>query len=91
MSFSAVIVYDVPHLGLAHRVVAAHCQFVVGMDLDGEVVARIDELYQKRETAAEPCVVFFACQGSFLLTDHLGEVLSCICSVGHYGFVARNV
>ena len=58
------IVYHVPHLGLAHGVVAPHGQLVVGVHLDGEVVPGVDEFYQQGELAAEASVVGFAHQGS---------------------------
>lgn len=42
---------DVPHLGLAHLAVQTLRHLVVGVDLDAQVVAGIDELHQERQLA----------------------------------------
>ena len=46
--------YDVPHLGLALHPVALPRQTVVGMYLNRQVLARIDEFDQQRKLVAEP-------------------------------------
>ena len=50
----------IPHLRLAFRTVMSFaCESVVRMHLDGEVVAGVDELDQKRELGTSLCIYLF--------------------------------
>ena len=44
--------YDIPHLGLALGIVAFCGQFIIRMDLNGEVAFRVNEFDQERELVA---------------------------------------
>ena len=50
VQFSVCIrIKSVPHLCLASCLSLAHCRLIIGMYLYGQILARINELYQQRE------------------------------------------
>ena len=65
---------DVPHLGLAHLAMDTLGHLVVGMDLDAEVAAGIDELDQEGQLAMVFCVDRLAKDGLGGFTDDRDEV-----------------
>ena len=65
---------DVPHLGFAETSVSFLRQFVIGVHLDGEVLAGVDELDEERELISELLIDAVANEESFVLIDELGEV-----------------
>jgi hypothetical protein len=91
MSFPLIVVNDIPHLGFPNGVVKCFGQRIVGVYLDGKIVASVNELDKEREVIAETFVVFFSQQGSFVFLDQLAECLACIRSGRYNGFVVGNV
>ena len=67
---------DVPHLGLAVRVVALHSKLVVGMHLNGEDIVAIEALDQKRERQAVAVVIMLADQIAHIDLDDLLDGVS---------------
>ena len=65
---------DIPHLGFSHTAMAFERQFVIGMHLDGEVLAGVDELDQEWELVSELLIDAVADEESFVFVDELGEV-----------------
>lgn len=88
--FSVGIVDDIPHFRFSHGMVPFLGQFVVGMNLYGEVVARIDEFDQQGERIAEPSVIASADQALAVFLDQFGQGFAGIFSVANDGFVAAH-
>ena len=82
--------HDIPHLGLAFRAVALPGQLVVGMHLDREVLARVDELDEQREFVAEAFAVLLAQQAGAVAGDELGERQAGVGALGHHRDVALH-
>ena len=64
----------IPHLGFSHTAMPFLRQFVIGMHLDGEVLARVNELNEQREFVAELLIDTVADEESFIFVNELGEV-----------------
>lgn len=83
----------VPHFRLARATVTLLRQFVVGVHLHTQVLARVDELDEQRERVAKLLVHAFADQQTFVLVNELGEVeteinVTYYASLGNDGFVS---
>ena len=65
---------DIPHLGFTHTAMAFLREFVIGMHLNGEVLAGVDELDEQRELIAELLIDAVSDEKAFVLIDELGEV-----------------
>lgn len=65
---------DIPHLGFTHTAMAFLRQFVIGMDLDGEVLTGVDELDEQRELVSELLIDAVTDEQTFVFVDELGEV-----------------
>ena len=66
MCLATVIANDIPHLGLSHRVMTLHCQFIIRMHLDRQVLLRINKLDKQREFPIETLVIVLAHQSGFV-------------------------
>ena len=80
--------HDIPHFGLALRVVAFPGQLVVGVYLDREVLPGVDELDQQREFVAETLVVGLAQQCGAVTGQQIREFGTGLGTVRNDGFVA---
>ena len=80
--------YDIPHLGLSLGIVAFCGQFIIRMDLNGEVAFRVNEFDQERELVARIGIDFFAYELAFELLHQFGDGLALEFSVGNDGFMA---
>ena len=79
---------DVPHLRLAVLAVTHLRQGIVGVHLDREVVACVDELHQQRKFGAETLVDGLTDERLLELVDKLRQRAARISPPGDYGFVA---
>ena len=61
---------------------------VVGMHLNGQVLARVDKLDEQRKPVAEALVVFLTHQLLLHLSQHLIEGLALALAIGNDGLVA---
>ena len=80
--------HDVPHLGFALGLVAFPGQFVVGVNLDREVLPGVDELDEQRELLAEALEILRAQQSGSVAGDQFGQRGSGLGASGDDGFVA---
>ncbi len=58
-------------------------EFVVGVNLQGQVAGGVNYLYEQRESGSEAADVFFTNKGGTIFFDHLGQGLSGIGAVFH--------
>ena len=80
--------YDIPHLGLALGIVAFCGQFIIRMDLNGEVAFRVNEFDEEREFVAGIGIDFFAYELAFELLHQFGDGPALELAVGNDGFMA---
>lgn len=65
---------DIPHLCFTHTAMAFLREFVIGMDLDGEVLAGVDELDEERELVSELLIDAVTDEQTFVLVDELSKI-----------------
>ena len=70
---AAVCVDDVPHFVLSHLAVALGAEGVVGVNLNGEVLACVDELDEQGEVCPELLGVLLAQELSSVAGDDFGK------------------
>ena len=82
-----VAFHHIPHLGLAARQPLLLSLLVVGVHLDGELLARVDKLDEQGKQIAVARVVLLADQQLLLLRQHVVEFPALVFAVGDNSLV----
>ena len=85
------IIDNVPHLGFSHRMMPFHRQLIIGMYLNGKIVAGINKLYQQRESITKALVVLLPYQLLFVFLHQFSQVKTLIFTVGYNRFITRDI
>ena len=80
----------IPHFVLSQRIMAPHGEGVVGMDLDGKVVVRVDKLYEQGEFSAGRFIDVRAEDFGSEFIHELAERLALERAVAHHRLVAGH-
>ena len=82
--------HDIPHLCLSHRVAQSVCCLIVRMDLNGQLLLCINELYKQGEDVAEALVVFLTYQFALQLCYQVIKFCACVFTIADDGLVVFN-
>ena len=85
---AAVGINDIPHFVLTHLAMSFGTEFIVGVNLDREVLACVDELDEQGEVVTELFVVLLAEEVGAIACYDFGESLSFVYAVDCHGLGA---
>lgn len=91
MCFPPGIVNNIPHFGLAHRIMTLLCQFIIRMHLYREVVTSINEFDQQGKIIAKTLIITFSYQRTFIFFYQLAQIFAGFSSISNNRLIARDI
>ena len=91
MCFPPGIVNNIPHFGLAHRIMTLLCQFIIRMHLYREVVTSINEFDQQGKIIAKTLIITFSYQRTFIFFYQLAQIFAGLSSISNNRLIAWDI